>query len=409
MKSKASKYVLLFTITYFVSYITRINYGAIISEMERDTQISRSLLSMALTGSFITYGAGQIVSGICGDKFSPKKLVTCGLSASVLMNILIPLCTSPFQMLAVWCCNGFAQAFMWPPMLKLMTALLTEDEYKKGIAKVSMGSSAGTIVVYLCSPLLISFWGWKSVFLFSAAFGILMIVLWSKYCHDVSAEDSVVHAPKTADDSTTENGSGQSVFKVLFSPVLICVMLAIVLQGMLRDGVTTWMPSFISETYNLSNRIGILTGVIMPIFSIFCFQVVTRLYRKKFTNPALCGGLIFGVGLISSLMLVLLNGQSAAVSVVLSALLTGSMHGVNLMLVCMIPSFFSHTGKVSTVSGVLNACTYVGSALSTYGIALLSETLGWGFTLLSWLALAVAGTALCLVAARLWKRIFPKT
>ena len=80
-----------------------------------------------------------------------------------------------------------------------------------------------------------------------------------------------------------------------------------------------------------------------------------------------------------------------------------------LMLVCMIPSFFSHTGKVSTVSGVLNACTYIGSALSTYGIALLSENLGWGFTLLSWLALALAGTALCLVAARLWKRIFPKT
>ena len=48
MKSKASRYVLLFTITYFVSYITRINYGAIISEMERDTQIARSLLSMAL-------------------------------------------------------------------------------------------------------------------------------------------------------------------------------------------------------------------------------------------------------------------------------------------------------------------------------------------------------------------------
>ena len=32
-KKQVNKLILLFTITYMVSYITRINYGAIISEM----------------------------------------------------------------------------------------------------------------------------------------------------------------------------------------------------------------------------------------------------------------------------------------------------------------------------------------------------------------------------------------
>lgn len=63
---------LLFFLTYMVSYITRTNYGAIIAEMEVATDMSRELLSMALTGSFITYGIGQIISGIIGDRFSPK-------------------------------------------------------------------------------------------------------------------------------------------------------------------------------------------------------------------------------------------------------------------------------------------------------------------------------------------------
>ena len=75
-----------------VSYITRINYGAVISEMVDQTGLSRAVLSMALTGSFITYGTGQIISGICGDKFSPKKLVFYGLSLSIGMNLLIPFC-----------------------------------------------------------------------------------------------------------------------------------------------------------------------------------------------------------------------------------------------------------------------------------------------------------------------------
>ena len=51
------------------------------------------------------------------------------------------------------------------------------------------------------------------------------------------------------------------------------IMIAIVLQGMLRDGVTTWMPSLIGETYNLGSSIAILTSVVLPIFSILSFSL----------------------------------------------------------------------------------------------------------------------------------------
>lgn len=57
-KKELSLMVVLFTVAYMVSYMTRINYAAVISEMERETGIARSLLSMAVTGGFITYGAG---------------------------------------------------------------------------------------------------------------------------------------------------------------------------------------------------------------------------------------------------------------------------------------------------------------------------------------------------------------
>ena len=41
-----------------VSYISRINYGAVLSEMEAAMQVQKTLLSMAVTSSFITYGVG---------------------------------------------------------------------------------------------------------------------------------------------------------------------------------------------------------------------------------------------------------------------------------------------------------------------------------------------------------------
>ncbi|MBQ7794053.1 MAG: MFS transporter [Clostridia bacterium] len=384
---------ILFAATYMVSYITRINFGAIISEMEEATKISRSLLSMSITGSFITYGIGQIISGLCGDRFSPKKLLTYGLVATVVMNLLIPVCKNPYQMLTVWCINGFAQSFMWPPMVRLMTVFFSEEEYKKASVNISWGSSIGTIAVYLISPLIISVFGWKAVFIFSAICGIIMIFVWNKYCYEI----------ETVKERTVHNENPKSM-NVLFTPLMICVMIAIILQGMLRDGVTTWMPSYISETYNLSNIISILTGVVLPIFSILCFQITSRLYRKAFTNPLLCAGIIFGAGSFAALALFLLSGQNAAFSVFFSALLTGAMHGVNLMLICMIPPFFKKYGNVSTVSGVLNSCTYIGSAISTYGIAVLSEKLGWEYTLLIWLLIAIAGTVICLVCTKPWKK-----
>lgn len=394
-KKSVNGIILLFTLTYMVSYITRINYGAIVSEMENSTGFSRSLLSMALTGSFITYGTGQIISGFLGDRFSPKKLVSLGFVVTIMMNIIIPLCKNPYQMLVVWCVNGFAQSFMWPPLVKLMTVNFTVEEYKKASVKISWGSSFGTIFVYLFSPLMISIGGWKGVFYLSAIMGVAMLVLWNKFAFD---------SPKT--ETITKKTTSSKNMSVIFSPLMICIMLAIVLQGMLRDGVTTWMPSYISETYNLSSVISILTGVILPIFSIGCFSVASKIYQKVPGNPVFCAGLIFGAGAISAFALYFLTGQNAIFSVLFSALLTGCMHGVNLLLICMVPAFFKKYGNVSTVSGIINSCTYIGSAISTYAIALLSEKFGWAFTLMVWLLIAISGTLLCFICSKPWKKQF---
>jgi len=386
---------LLFAATYMVSYMTRINYGAVIAEAVTDTGFSKSLLSMAVTGSFVTYGAGQIISGIIGDRLSPKKLITAGLCVTLVMNLLMILAADPWQMLAIWCINGFAQSFMWPPMVRLMSVLVSNDDYKDVSTKVSWGSSVGTIIIYLIAPVLISISNWRSIFIFSAVSALVMIFTWNRFCPEIQEQQAIV-----------TNAKKERTKSPLFAPVMLFVMVAIILMGMLRDGVTTWMPSYIAETYHLSNAVSILTCVVLPIFSIVCYQGANILHRKRFTNPITCAALIFAAGAVSALGLMLTTGRVALLSVLFSATLTGCMHGVNLMLIAMVPAYFKRFGNVSTASGVLNACTYIGSAGFTYGAARLSEELGWSFTLWTWFAIAVAGTAICLCSIRPWKKIF---
>ena len=392
-KKETSQLTWLFALTYMVSYITRINYGAMITEMVADTGFAKSLLSMAVTGSFITYGAGQIVSGIIGDRFSPKKLISLGFCVTIAMNFLMMVCQKPWQMTAVWCVNGFAQSFMWPPLVRLMTALLSQEDYKTVSTKVAWGSSFGTILVYLLSPLVIWVSGWRAMFLLCGVLGVLMLFLWNRYSYEIPPQP-----PKRKEER--QKGSG------LFCPVMLAIMVAILLQGMLRDGVTTWMPSYIAETYQLSSEVSILTGVVLPVFSIGSFWLSAGLYRKHIKNPITGAALFFGCGALSAVGVWLLTGKSAAFSVVFSALLTGCMHGVNLLLIQMLPSYFAKSGNVSTASGVLNTCTYIGSAVSTYGIALLSEKAGWSATLTCWTAVAVVGTGICLLCIKPWKNRF---
>ena len=100
----------------------------------------------------------------------------------------------------------------------------------------------------------------------------------------------------------------------------------------------------------------------------------------------------------------MLSKSGAFVSVGLCALLTGCMHGVNLILICVLPAYFQRFGRVSLFSGLLNACTYAGSALSAYGFAAAAELAGWEAVIASWPAVALLGMLACLLCAGPWRR-----
>jgi len=391
-KASTLTLLLLFATVYFASYMTRSNYSVVLAAMITDTGFPKDLLSLALTGSFFTYGVGQVVSGIFGDYISPKKLLGYGLAGTALMNLFLPLCVKPWQMILVWSINGFAQAFMWPPLVKLMTILLSENDYHKGVLWASYGCNGATILLYLISPVLIVWLGWRSVFGISAAVAAIMLVLWLWLCPDpgkVSQQKGEVSQP-----------DGK---KMLFAPMMLAIMAAIILHGMLKDGVSAWMPVYIKTTYNTGDSLAILSGVLMPIFSVLSTKLGAVIYCKKFTNPVTCAACVFCFSTFAALMLAILGRSNAIVAIVLMALLTGSMHAVNLMLISTVPAYFKKYGTVSTASGVLNACTYVGSAISTYGIAVLSDNFGWIFTLRLWVLIAAVAAILCSLAMRNFK------
>ena len=398
-KKDVGVFTLLCSVIYFMSYVSRINLSAVFVAVTESGYAPKDAVALALTVCSVTYGAGQLISGFLGDKFKPHNLIFTGFIITAVMNMAVGTIGGNSVVL-LWAVNGFAQSLMWPPLVKIMSDKLCEDDYKKAVVKVSWGSSCGTIAVYLLSPFIIKALSVKFVFIISSVLAIIMSVV-VKAVFDKNELFRVESIIKSVNKNDSEAGESKGFSKSAVI-LLSLIMFAILCQGALRDGVTNWTPTYISEIFNLDSSLSILTSVILPIFSVLSFTFVSFINRKFVKNELVCAGVVFAIGAVSGALLLVLGGKSVAVALVLLALLVGSMHGVNLILVCMTPAFFAKYGKVSFVSGLINSSTYVGAAISTYGIALFTESFGWDKTVGLWVGIAFVGTMICLCVSKAW-------
>ena len=382
---------------YFVSYLTRINLGAVMVDMVDSGFASKAAVALALSVCSVTYGVGQIVNGYLCDRTKPQHVILVGLILTAAMNLGVFLLQDAKYLVALWAVNGLGQSCMWPPLVAILASHFEMEDYDRACVWVCWGSALGTIAVYLLSPWIIERWNYRWVFFCSGCLAIGMSLIWALVYGRAYA------GPGRGVSGKKEEAAASAPKQHVTGSVLLAmgtVMLAIVMQGMLRDGVTNWMPTLVSETLEIAPSAAIFSGVLLPIFQMLCTKTASWLHRHWIRNERVCAAAVFLIGSVTALLLALAVGRNAVGSVVLVALLVGCMHGVNYLLLCLTPAHFFRYGRVGLISGVLNASTYIGSAVSTYGIAVFSERFGWRSTIVLWAAIALAGALLCVPAAR---------
>lgn len=404
---RSRKIAWLMFLIYFGSYIMRINFAVMLVKIISDTGLDKTQLSLVLTVMTVTYGVGQIISGILGDRLPPVLLISCGLGLAALCNITMGLLGlfAPVLgiMCAVWGVNGFAHALMWPPMVRLMSATVPDQDYAYTATHVSWGSSVATVVLYLLCSLLLSLQvAWQAILFGCAVAGTGILIVWL-----IAAPRLLTPIQQPVQQTVGASSVYEKATKTTYLPLLF-VMLGILLQGILRDGVTTWMPTYMTEVFHMKEEASILCTVILAVFSIFALGLFARLQQTLFHNEIFCGGFIFLLSAVAAFALfaVASAGGNMVATMLLMGAIVACMHGTNLMLTSVVPKRFLKYGSVATVSGVLNAFTYVGAAVATYGFAVLSERIGWNNTVLSWGFVSLAGMAVCAVCAPVWKKKF---
>ncbi|PWM44962.1 MAG: hypothetical protein DBX47_05280 [Clostridiales bacterium] len=400
---KSNSYLLIFlcVLLYFTSYITRINFNACIAEIINSSVITKTEAGTIGTAMFFFYGTGQLISGFLCDKIRPSKIILIGLFLTMACNSLLPLCTDVVSMSIIWGINGFAQAMFWPPIVKIMSMALSEEYYSKGCLFVSIAAHAATVFVYLAVPACINMLNWKIIFFISAVIAFITAIVWGTSFSKIGKTLSVKHVPTA---TKYENKPKVSITPILIISGAILLLFAIIVQGFLKDGYTTWMPVYLTEVFSINSSSTIMLNLFLPAVSIACTTLASFLYKKVFAqNEVRASFMYFFIALVLSIVLVFICNISAIGTLIIVSLITGCMHSVNLMLVSLLPARFSFCGKVGAMSGITNACTYIGSSISSFGLAYIAENSGWQSVIIILTGLALMGIIFCLFSYKKWK------
>lgn len=395
---------------YSFSYIGRLNFSASMADMTSSGVLLKSQAGAVTTGFFICYGCGQFLSGMLGDRINPRYLVFAGLVCSSLINFGIAMGPPLWFMIVLWSLNGFAQSLLWAPICKIVSDRVSSNRRQKACTALATTMAGGTLMAYILSAVLINAFGWKAAFISGSSATLLAAVTWiivtTKIEHEAD-KNGIVEEIEVKHEEEGEEVPHEEIPTGLWQ--LLCVsgltILALVggVQGVLKDCMSTWVPTFIEDMFNMGSVISILTGAFLPIFGFFGPIFTNKLMMK--TRDELSS--LFILFLISSgclAMLALFGRFSIAISIVALALTYACSLGQNMILIGTLPMYFSKLGKVSTITGTMNALCYVTTAAVSWIVGVLVDNTGWTLVMAGWFVLSALAAVGTLFAKRRWNK-----
>lgn len=445
ISGKAKAIAWLCTLVYFGSYLTRKNFNV----MERfiTNDIDSGTFAIIVSALTITYGIGQVVCGFLGDKLKPRHMLTGGLCLAAFSNIMMSIpvfsditiirMTLPWESSAseiniiltlLWAINGFAHSMLWPPIVRIMSQHMNDDEYGYAAVRVSWGSQFATILLYVGCPVLVAATNipWRAVMIICAVLGVAIALVWMMTSKKLLQNPLVSVSERDKKNLKKIKGVPLPAFFII---PLILIFMGIILQGIMRDGIELWTPKFISVTFEstiakllnlkgedspatVADVVGTALTVVLAVFGIVFFSVYDFVHRKLLKNEVFCASAIFAV--TTALAAILFGmyvtiGNSApsifraVIMILLVAIIVANMHGINLMLITVVPKRFIKSGKVALFSGILNACTYIGSAVGFVAFEKLFD-IGTKWLIASWIIVSALGCIVLLVATPIWKK-----
>ena len=397
----ATRLFLLCAATYIIGLFGRMSYAAVTVELIAGEGFTKSQAGLIGTALFAVYGVCQFFSGFLGDRLPPRKMVFTGVFGSAVLNIGMGLTADYRLMLALWSLNGVFQALIWSPVFKVFSEVLPPHYRKRACSNAAATYPLATVITYLFAALALHTLGWRSVFLLSGALMAAAALFWlhrmAWYEREIAAHGQLERITLTAQER-----QGGGLLHILAVSGALYAVVGAVTHGMLRDGIQSWVPTFMSENFQFGASLSTALAILLPLVNITGVFLTRAISRRWIRNELRGSAAFFTVTIASLAALSVLCRTSAAGSLAMMTVASTCMVGSNIMLINLMPIHFGAIGRASSVTGVLNCSAYLGSALSSYGIGRVADLFGWQAAIDVWLGFSVFALITALLGARRW-------
>ena len=254
--------------SYFCTYLGRLNFTACIAEMNTADHISKLELGRISSAFFVCYGLGQFFSGLLADRFCAKRLVGLGLLGSAVLNWGMALCHMPDMMVLLWALNGLFQSMAWAPLVRTVADLVPGPQCARICLNLATTTPVGTLATYGMCVICISLGSWREAFW---AGGILLAaagVLWLAgitALEQTARRDGIEDAPEQGPAQSASRRKG-SILRLMLTLAPVC--LAACIHGLLKDGIMTWVPSFLQEGFGLPTAFSVALTMLLPLVNL---------------------------------------------------------------------------------------------------------------------------------------------
>ena len=387
---------LLSWLAYASAYIGRYNYSVVMGAITAENSLSLSAAGAVSTGYFICYAVGQILFGLLSQSVSPYAMILLGLCGSGLCNLGAGAFSTSFMGL-LWGANGLFQAMIWPPIVRLFAESMPLERQKHACVSINSTTPAGTLAAYALSAVLLQLADWHHVF-FSCG-GLLLGMAAVFWLGTAPLRRATAYAPQPEFQTQKGTGNGPAA---LLAAGLGAMLLPVLLHGGLKDGVTSWVPSMIQSNFGISPAFSAAVAMALPLVNLSGAYLSGWLNEHCTHNELKTAGSLFALASVCLLALPLAMRISLLLAVLLLAVTTASMLGVNTMFINVILVKAGRHGGASMLSGTLNAVTYLGAAAATWGIGAAAEGCGWNAVFLLWLVMAMLALLVSALLAGRW-------
>ena len=386
--------VFLCWMVYTSSYIGKINYSANINPIMAHFGINHADAGLVSTAFFFAYGIGQIVNGILCKKYNVRWIIFTCLMISGAINLTIPLLTDFSIIKYLWCINGFTLSVLWPSLIRLLAESIPRESMPRASIVMGTTSTMGTLLTYALSALFNSVAGFKLSFFTAAGLlitiGIVWILLLPK--NDGVADELC--------DAKTKNTGG--IPRVLLPTVLTLALFG-VFTNLIKDGLTTWVPSILKERYGFGDSLSIALTLLLPTVALLD-NLLANLLHRKVPSYVVQATIVFSAAALLIGGVKLSFGLSTPVPTIIGfALVCLLVCSNNAMITSLFPLFMKGRLNSGLVAGVLNGFCYLGSTISSWGLGAIADSSGWEAVLT-----VLMSAALCSVPAAIIHRLVSK-